>query len=241
MDNKKTIKPATRREERRNATIEEIKATAWEQMEKNGPSAISLREISRTMRMSSAAIYRYFSSQADLLGALSKDALQSQIGSLLASVRDSEEDVPGRLIKLGVEYRRWAVENPVRYMLVHGTPVPGYKQDWNDLVPVLRHGLEILLSLLEEGLAKGQLRIPVRNQLRPELIEKLQALMRDREYDMDPGILYMAIVVWSRIHGMVSLEINGQLKLLVSTPDELYRSELELLVKSLQNTPEPNY
>ena len=62
----------TRREARRNATIEEIKAAAWEQMARNGPSAISLREISRTMKMSSAAIYRYFSSQADLLGSLSR-------------------------------------------------------------------------------------------------------------------------------------------------------------------------
>lgn len=236
MNQKKSYRSLTRREERRNATIDEIKAAAWEQMARNGPSAISLREISRTMKMSSAAIYRYFSSQADLLGALSRDALLSQIDSLSASIKDSQEDVPGRLIRLGVEYRRWAVENPVRYMLVHGSPIPGYKQDWNELIPILQRGLDILLSLLQEGLAKGQLRIPAGNQLGSELTEKLQSIIQARKYDMEPYVLYLGIVIWSRVHGMVSLEINGQLELLVSTPDELYRSELEMLVKNLQNT-----
>lgn len=223
----------TRREERRKATIDEIKTVAWEQMERNGPSAISLREISRTMKMSSAAIYRYFNSHADLIDELNKDALQSQIDSLSASIENSEEDIPGRLLKLGVEYRRWAVENPVRYMLVYGSPIPGYKQDWNELIPILRRGLEILLSLLQEGLAMGQLGNVVQKQLRPELSEKLQSIIQAREYNMEPHILYLGIVIWSRIHGMVSLEINGQLELLVSTPDELYRSELELLLKNL--------
>lgn len=225
----------TRREARRNATIEEIKAAAWEQMARNGPSAISLREISRTMKMSSAAIYRYFSSQADLLGSLSRDALLSQFNSLQKSVENSKEDVAGRLIRLGVEYRRWAVENPIRYMLVYGSPIPGYKQDWNELIPILQRGLDMLLALLQEGLANEQLRIPVENQLRPELTEKLQSIIQAREYDVEPYILYWGIVIWSRVHGLVSLEINGQLELLVSTPEELYLTEVELLVKSLQN------
>ena len=46
----------SRREERREATLQEIKDLAWQQMAENGPASLSLREISRRMRLSSAAI-----------------------------------------------------------------------------------------------------------------------------------------------------------------------------------------
>lgn len=223
----------SRREERRNATIDEIKKAAWEQMEKNGPSAISLREISRSMKMSSAAIYRYFASQADLLGALSREAVNCQIDALADSIL-SDEDVPGRLIKLGIAYRRWAVENPVRYMLVYGSPIPGYKPNWTELTPIFQRGLDTFLTLLQEGLDNGQLKIPDGFQLGPDLTGKLQSLVRARKYDFKPETLYWAIIIWSRIHGLVSLEINGQMELLISDPFQLFLSELQALVRNLQ-------
>ena len=60
----------TRREQRREQTVSEIQALAIDQIAADGPDAVSLNAIARTMAMSPAAIYRYFESRDALLADL---------------------------------------------------------------------------------------------------------------------------------------------------------------------------
>jgi AcrR family transcriptional regulator len=231
--------PQTRREERREATIEEIKDLAWKQMAENGPTNLSLRQISADMRMSSAALFRYFPNRKALLMALSYDAFQAQVGALNAVMESSAgQSSSERLMALGIAYRRWAVENPIQYALVYGTPVPGFQPDWNELVPVAQGGLVFLLQLLQAGITGGSLALPAHWPPFPAgLQQHLERIIAERSYPFSMQALYLGIIIWSRIHGLVSLELNGQLNILVQDPDELFRYEVEIFLQALK-TPE---
>ena len=63
----------SRRERARAATIEEIKATALEQMRESGTTDIRFTDIARAMGMTPPALYRYFADRDELLSALIVD------------------------------------------------------------------------------------------------------------------------------------------------------------------------
>lgn len=226
----------SRRQERRAATLNEIKEQAWRQIDEKGPQSLSLREISRSMRMSSAALYRYYPSRDELLKELSYDAFVSQAQAL----RESLVRLPGgslreQIAALGITYRRWAIENPVRFGLIYGPAVPGFQQDWAELVPAAQRGLTMLLELLQAGLDQGLLRLPAHMpELPAGLQASLAALVQSRGYPFGPQTLYLGLVIWARIHGLVSLELNGQLGFLVPDTEAFYRYELAANLSGLQ-------
>src|SRR6266542_615770 len=80
--------PLSRRDERRLANLAEIKTIARRQLAEHGPAGVSLREISREMRMASSALYRYFASYDELITALCVDAYES-VADALAAARDT--------------------------------------------------------------------------------------------------------------------------------------------------------
>jgi hypothetical protein len=40
-------------------------------------------------------------------------------------------------------------------------------------------------------------------------------------------VLYAALVIWSRVHGLVSLEIGNQMPSFFTDPGEVYRREID--------------
>lgn len=89
----------------------EIKALARQQFAEAGPGALSLRAIARQMGMASSALYRYFSSADELIGALCADAYDSVAGAL-TSARDTEpaDDPARQWWGIGHAYRHWALD-----------------------------------------------------------------------------------------------------------------------------------
>ena len=42
----------------------------------------------------------------------------------------------------------------------------------------------------------------------------------------DVEVLYTALVIWSRVHGLVTLEIGNQMPSFITDPGEIYRREI---------------
>ncbi len=217
------MSPLTRREERRANTIQEIKDLAWQQMASSGPGSLSLRQIARQMRMSSPAIFRYFPNREALLEALTADAFQSQNEALLGS-QQAQAGGPAkdRLAALAKASRRWALDHPTQYLLIYGAPAPGYRPDWASLAPLAGQGLLIFIELFSAlpGAAHVEL-------LPPDLERHLAELIAARGYPVAPPALYSAIVTWSRLHGLVSLELIGQLSVLAGNPAIVFDNEID--------------
>jgi AcrR family transcriptional regulator len=224
----------SRREERRDATVNEIKEWAWKLMTEKGPANLSLREISRRMRMSSAALYCYFPNRNALLESLGMDAFASQVMALKnMCAMHPENDPLSRLRILGEGYRQWALEHPVQYALIFGAPIPGYQPKWENLIPYAQRSLLILLELISEAFEAGALVIrPDLFRLPDGLKSYLENLIVSRDYKITPQALYIGIMVWTRLHGLVSLELNGQLEILIGDPAAFFHNELDMFFRS---------
>jgi AcrR family transcriptional regulator len=218
----------TRREEKREETIMEIKDLAWQQMADQGPANLSLRAISRDMRMSSAAIFRYFEDRNALLMALSLDAYQAQIDAVAVAAAEHSGDQPDeRLLAAITAYRAWALKKPEQFMLIYGANIPGFEPDWNEIVPVATKNFALILDLMQDAWEAGLLSEPEMNiQLPQELKRTFEATAHQREYPAAAEALYLAVSGWIRVHGLISLEILGQLKPLIGDASQLFDFEI---------------
>ncbi len=116
-----------KRTEQNSDLSQAIKNAAWQQIEHEGPAAVSLRGIGRALGIAAPSIYHYFPTRDHLLTALAEDALTSLAEAQRRSIdRLSARRPEQRLVALGLSYRDWAVRHPQRYQLIFGAPIPNY-------------------------------------------------------------------------------------------------------------------
>jgi AcrR family transcriptional regulator len=207
--------------------LETIKHTAWRQIAQYGAPALSLRAISRELRITAPAIYNYYPRRDDLVTALIIDAYTS-FGDSQLGARDDvpPSDLLGRLMAIGVAYRQWALKYPQRYQLIFGTPIPGYQPPVEKIMPAGARALAPLVGTVAALRAAGQLRAENFPAVMPG--HKIEFdLWRQYTGDTDLLSLSVSMLIWSRVHGLVSLEISGGLPPFGPQGDALYRFELE--------------
>lgn len=204
-----------------------IKETAWKQVAEYGAPTLSLRAIARALKITAPAIYNYFPSRDDLVTALIIDAYTSLGDSQLAA-RDAvpAEDLLGRMFATGVAYRKWAITYPQRYQLIFGTPIPGYQATIERVMPAGARSLGALVSVVEALRAAGRLRVDSFPRVSSNY--KIQFKVW-KKYGGEADILSLsvAILIWCRVHGIVSLEIAGDLPPFGAKGDALYMYEMQ--------------
>ncbi|WP_410584417.1 TetR/AcrR family transcriptional regulator [Amycolatopsis sp. lyj-108] len=201
------------RERYRDQVRAEIKQHAWEQIAAAGVPALSLNAIAKQVGMSGPALYRYFASRDDLITALIRDAYRSLADTVRAAF-DAGADLAG----LAVTIRDWARSDPQRYFLIYGTPVPGYHAP-DDTTAISN---EVMTVLLEASRA-----ITVDKPETP-FDEHLDG-HRDWAGD-DPApsaTLHRALAFWTRLHGVLSLELAGHFTGMKFDPGLLIADELD--------------
>jgi AcrR family transcriptional regulator len=210
---------------------EAIKETTWKQITELGAPALSLRAIARELKITAPAIYNYFVDRDALVTALIIDAFTS-FGDWQLEARDAlaEEDLPGRLSAIGLAYRNWAHTFPQRYQLIFGTPIPGYKGPLEKIFPSAARSLSALVSVVERLRVAGKLNVESFPKVRSDYKISFEAW---KTYGSNADILSLsvAMIIWSRVHGIVSLEIQGNLPPFGPNGDALYRYELQAIAQ----------
>ena len=206
---------------------EAIKETAWKQIAELGTPALSLRAIARELNITAPAIYNYFPDRDALVTALIIDAYKS-FGDSQLEARDSipASDVSGRMNAIGIAYRTWAHTHPQRYQLIFGTPIPGYEAPLMEVLPSSARSLSALLSVVEQLRTSGKLNVKSFPEVKDEYKVGFD-MWKQYGGDVDVLSLSVAMVIWSRVHGIVSLEIAGNLPPFGTSGDELYLFEME--------------
>lgn len=205
----------TPRERYRTQVRAEVKEHAWGQIATAGASALSLNAIAKQMGMSGPALYRYFAGRDELITELIRDAYRSLADAFHAAAAD--DDGAG-LAALAHVLRGWALEDPHRYFLIYGTPVPGYH------APEEITGIssEIMATLLDActALAPVGPATPFGAHLEGH---------RDwaGDHPAPPAVLHLALTVWTRLHGVLSLELAGHFTGMGFDPALLYAAELD--------------
>jgi len=210
---------------------EAIKETAWNQIAEKGAPALSLRAIARELKITAPAIYNYFPDRDALVTALIIDAFTS-FGDSQTEARDSisTEDPAGRFKAIGMAYRAWAHTYPQRYQLIFGTPIPGYKPPIEKVFPSSARSIIPLFSVVEDLRASGKLNATSFPEVKKEYQHHFD-LWRAQIGEVHPLSHFVAMVIWARVHGIVSLEIQGNLPPFGESGDELYLYEMTSLSK----------
>ena len=205
---------------------EAIKESAWKQITEYGAPALSLRAIARELKITAPAIYNYFPDRDALVTALIIDAFIS-FGDWQLEARDSvpAEDHVGRMAAIGLAYRNWAHAFPQRYQLIFGTPIPGYKGPIEKILPSSARSLSALVSVVEGLRLAGKLNVGVFPKVKPEYKISFE-MWKTYGGDADVLSLSVAMIIWARVHGIVSLEIGGNLPPFGAKGDALYLYEL---------------
>jgi hypothetical protein len=118
--------------------------------------------------------------------------------------------IVGRFVAACGAYRSWAVAHPIDYDLIFGSPLPDYEAPAEITGPLSIRSFTVLLGLLVEAWRAGDLRVPARYQaVPPGIARRLAAQASPAEAGAPAALRYLALVTWSRLHGMVTLEIHG--------------------------------
>jgi AcrR family transcriptional regulator len=220
----------TRRERQRQQTLAEIKTRAMDQVAEGGAGAVSLNAIARAMGMSPAALYRYFASRDGLLAELVVEAY----GSLADAVQQAADGAPGdgeaQLVAVAHAYRDWALAHPNSYLLIFQTSSgSGLDLDPDRTVAAAQRSMDVFLSVLDgpgSGPDAGG------TELGPELASQIRAWgQRAQPPDRPAGRLYLGLLTWTRLHGLISLELGHHLASTGVDPALLYEAEVQSLLQ----------
>lgn len=209
---------------------EAIKETAWKQIAEFGAPALSLRAIARDLGITAPAIYNYYPDRDALVTALIIEAYTS-LGNCQFAARDAipEGETMARLRAVGMAYRQWALENPQRYHLIFGTPIPGYEAPMMEVLPSAARSLSALVSMIDDLRVQGMLNAENFPSVQSEYEAQFEA-WKGYAGNYDILSLSVAMLVWSRVHGLVSLEIAGNMPPFGVDGAALYQYEIELVI-----------
>jgi AcrR family transcriptional regulator len=206
------VETSTRRDRQRAATVAEIKAAARKLLVEGGASAVGLRAVARELGLSAPALYRYFTSHEDLISAVIAD-LYDELTAYLIALRDTGEDLGEQLFLIAGGLRDWALAHPAEFGLLFGAPAPDTLAAGHELTPshqaAVRFGA-VFKDLVAKVYRQQPFPSPPEEFLGPELVGQLG---RKSEFfdEMPPGAVYLALTYWTRLYGLICMEVFGQL------------------------------
>ena len=223
----------SRRERVHQATVEEIKTVARAQMAAEGTAGVTLRAIAREMGMTAPALYRYFGSRDDLVTALVTDAYDALADAMEAAVAAVAAGRHSDRVRAAFgAFRAWGLGHPTEFALIFGSPIPGYVAP-EATRPAGTRYTSLLARLLAEAHEAGALdpaaidvRVPA------ELSRQLEDLQRRGGFaGMPVPVVAFGLSAWTRLHGLVTLEVFGHLAPAVGDGTALFEQELDAIVR----------
>ena len=229
-----SVAQLSRRERARAATVTEIKQAAMELMREQGSTDVRFTDIARLMGMTAPALYRYYADRDELLTDLIADAYEA-LGSLIATRRDEAgEAISVRWLAAAGAYRDWARDEPQRFALVFGTPVPGYvAPEEGRTTEAAQRAMAQLADLFVSAAESGTLGPPLVRDITGPMLECCQ--QKHPELDgVVPAENFQAMLqAWASLHGFVCLEVYGHFDWVSpEARDALFHSQVTMIAEA---------
>ncbi|MXP21134.1 TetR family transcriptional regulator [Gordonia sp. HNM0687] len=202
--------PSGTRAANRAAMESEIRRLGREHLRTAGAAGLSLRAIARDLGVVSSAVYRYVPSRDDLLTMLLVEAYSDLADHVEHSVSTIPVDRYRERLRAATRaLRTWAVDDPSRWALLYGSPVPGYAAPAEQTVGPGTRVVAMLIGELARAEAAGALRVDdveVPGQLSGDLV----AIRDEFGVGLSDAGAVVATTLWSTTVGAISLEVFGQ-------------------------------
>ncbi len=227
----------SRRERLRTQTVREIEDACFAIIDTHGLDALSIAAIGRSMAMSAPAVYRYFPSREALVAHLVTRCYQHLSDTMGQAVADAGRSPRARLQLLVAAYRQWALHHRRRYGMLFGERAADLPGNVTSNTP-LDQAMALLVNLLT-AIAQD-IAAPVRTSGDRALDRQLRDWAHARQRpDTTPAAARAAIMIWTRVHGIVSLELTGILDDQSIQAERLIDLEIEDAIRSLKPADAP--
>ncbi|WP_405485290.1 TetR/AcrR family transcriptional regulator [Nocardia sp. NBC_00511] len=222
----------TRRAERRAATVAEIKAHARHQLSTEGTGGLSMRGIARAMRMSPAALFRYFDSQSALITGLRVDAYDELTDAITQAQRSADPEPFAQWQAVCIATRRWALDHTADFALINGTPIPGFEPRPVDTGPGAGRLLGVVSAVYLTAISAGAAD-PAATQVPSLSAGPLLTSLLGTDTVPDSPVPGIVLNAWASILGFIGAEVLGSLGALISDTDALYEAHLRTVMHGM--------
>lgn len=165
-------------------------AAAVEIIERDGPEAITLREVASAVGVTHGAAYRHFEDKTALLAAVAEDGYRALTARLLAASSSDPRGPRARLESLATTYVAFAMDRPAHYRVMSG-PRLNEEGRFPSLEQAIKETFDILIAEIARGQEEGVFR---------------HGVPRD-----------MAVAFWVAGHGFADLVLHRRLKVKSAT------------------------
>lgn len=156
--------------------------TALAALEQDGPAALSLRGLARSVGVSATAVYRHFANKDDLLAAIATEGFEGLSAEMMARLaQEPDADTLRRLVILGEGYVNYAVAHPAHYRLMFGKRMVE-RAAYPTLSKAAAHSYGMLEQAVADAVASGDLPavpVPLLSTLAWSLVHGLSTLSND--------------------------------------------------------------
>ena len=117
--------------------------------------------------------------------------------------------------------RAWAVRQPHRWALIYGSTIPGYVAPADTIAPAGRVVRALCRPAAEAGV------VPAARSIGRPLAAQLDGTAGALGLDVDRATMLALVAAFSRVVGLVTLELNGQFVGGFEPADDLYDTLVE--------------
>jgi len=165
---------------------ESLVVTTLEMIEKEGVERVTLRELTKRLGTSRSAVYRHFESKEALLQEVIFAGFAMLEDAIAPILMQRQHSVIKRFSLMGRAYVEFALAHPAIYRMIFGHELQREREEKCDMQDQTQAtGFHALIALLQEGQEAGVFK------------------------KEDP--MLQAAVVWSMVHGVSNLLIDGHL------------------------------
>ena len=178
--------------------------------------------------MSGAAMYRYFASRDELLTTLVTESYEELAETLEQVAHRARRRAPESRLRAALQgLRDWALAHPHRYRLVFGSTYGSGELDPERIIPAAHRAMGVILAAPRRARTqrRGARR---RGPHSPPTARRLGR--KPGGGHADPGVLLRGLAAWTRMHGILSLEIEGFFAQMGVDPARLYKVEIDGLL-----------
>ena len=226
---------STRRDRQRQATLREISACARRLLVTQGSAAVTINAVAREVGMSGPALYHYYASHEELVGAVTADFFH-ELAATMEAARDAHADasIGDQMLAACRAMRAWAVAHPAEFGWIFASPIaPRNRQRESVRHQAAQRFEQVLLHLTVELWRTRRFPVPALDSLPPSLREQLTAYSASIDGQLPPEAAHVFLSCWIRLYGLLCMEVLHQLDFAYSDLEPVFEECLRDLTHRL--------